>query len=65
MTKIKKTQNLSTNNESIYAKIWLAGGGKVRFSKTPQNLPKMDIIEEYILGGLEKVQVLHHFGILS
>ena len=37
--------------ESIYAKIWLKGDGKVGFSKTPQNLSKIDIIEEYLLGG--------------
>ena len=37
--------------ESIYAKIWLKGDDKVGFSGTPQNLPKMDIFEEYLLGG--------------
>ena len=37
--------------ESMHAKIWSKGDGKVGFSGTPQNLPKMDIIEEYLLGG--------------
>ena len=36
--------------ESIGAKIRLKGDGKVGFSKTPQNLQKMDIIEKYLLG---------------
>ena len=36
--------------ESIYAKIWSKGDGKVGFSGTPQNLPKMDIFEKYLLG---------------
>ena len=37
--------------ESIYAKIMLKGDGKAGFSKTPQNLPKMEIIEKYTVGG--------------
>ena len=52
MTKIKKTQNLSTNNESIYAKIWLAWGGKVRFSKTDDGLLRDDAKLEH--SGQEK-----------
>ena len=29
----------------------MKGDGKVGFSETPKNLPKMDIIEKYLLGG--------------
>ena len=66
ITKVEKTsKSLKTHwMESIYAKIWSERNGKVGFSGTPKNLPKMYIIEEYLLGGPifeQKVQVLYHF----
>ena len=36
--------------ESIFAKMWSKGDAKVGFYRTPQNLPKMDIIKKYLLG---------------